>query len=83
MPRLLTKRQAAAFLGVSQPTFAAICPIQPIALGKGKRLERYDLIALNNWIETLSCANQTVVVDWLEQLDDKDANHPGQRNKTV
>ncbi len=82
-PRLLTRAQAAAFVGVSVPTFTAICPIRPIALGTSKRLERYDIIALSNWIESLSCDNQPAVVDWLDQLDVKDADHPGEGNKTV
>jgi hypothetical protein len=57
VPRLLKRQQAAAYCGVSVPTFAAICPIIPIALGVGKRLERYDIRDLDDWIETLKGNN--------------------------
>ena len=52
-PRLLTRQQAAAYCGVSVATFSANCPVAPLALGKGKRLERYDVHALDAWIDSL------------------------------
>ncbi len=51
--RLLTREQAAAYCGVSLPTFDSVCPVRPLALGAGKRLERYDVVALNEWIDRL------------------------------
>lgn len=52
--RLLTRAQAAAYCALSVPTFETICPVRPVALGAGKRLERYDVEALNEWIDRLS-----------------------------
>jgi hypothetical protein len=71
-PRLLTRRQAAAYCGVSLPTFMGICPVRPIALGTSKRLERYDLRALEQWIDTLSGDKASCGRDWLATLDAKD-----------
>jgi hypothetical protein len=45
--RLLTRAQA---------TFSALCPVQLVALGKDKRLERFDVVALDNWIDSISTA---------------------------
>ncbi len=53
-PRLLTREQAAIYCGVSGPTFSVHCPVRPISLGPGKRLERYDIHSLDRWIDTLS-----------------------------
>jgi hypothetical protein len=68
-PRLLTRQQAAAFIGVSEPTFMIVCPIRPIALGPGKRLERYDIRALEQWIDELGRRGASVRTDWLAVLD--------------
>jgi hypothetical protein len=72
VPRLLTREQAAAYCGVSLPTFMGICPVRPIALGAGKRLERYDLRALEQWIDTFSGDKASCGRDWLAALDAKD-----------
>jgi len=40
--RLLTKAEAASYCGVSVATFSALCPVRPVALGKGKRLGTQD-----------------------------------------
>lgn len=68
IPRLLKKQQAAAYCGVSIATFAAVCPVTPIALGEGKRLERYDIRDLDDWIETLRGNNSHGRKDWLSLL---------------
>jgi hypothetical protein len=72
VPRLFTREQAAAYCGVSLPTFMGICPVRPIALGAGKRLERYDLRALEQWIDTFSGDKASCGRDWLAALDAKD-----------
>jgi hypothetical protein len=59
-PRLLTKSQAAAYCGVSASTFRSICPVQAIALGAGIRLERYDIQALDQWIDRLSASVERI-----------------------
>lgn len=74
-PRLLTRQQAAAFIGVSEPTFLVVCPIRPIALGPGKRLERYDIRALDLWIDELG-QRELINTDWLAALD---TNHDDDR----
>jgi hypothetical protein len=71
LPRLLTREQAAVYCGVSLPTFMGICPVLPIALGASKRLERYDLHALEQWIDTFSHDKPSSGRDWLATLDAK------------
>jgi hypothetical protein len=70
MPRLLTRAQAAAYCGVSAPTFNARCPIRPVSLGPGKRLERFDLNALDRWIDALAAQDLKHEPDWLSRLDE-------------
>jgi hypothetical protein len=77
-PRLLTREQAAAYCGVSLRTFRNLCPIQPVALGTSKRLERYDLRALNQWIDTLPGDKASYGKDWLATLD---IDHDGHARK--
>lgn len=52
-PRLLTKTQAATYCGLSIPTFGSVCPVRPIALGVGVRMERYDVRDIDAWIDSL------------------------------
>ena len=52
-PRLLTRQQAASYCGVSVDTFNATCPVAAIAVGHGRRLERYDMVDLDEWIERM------------------------------
>jgi hypothetical protein len=46
-----------------------LCPVRPIALGADKRLERYDVVALNEWIDGLSQKGAKCNGDWLELMD--------------
>jgi hypothetical protein len=50
--RLLTKKEAAAYCGVSVPTFSKACPVTPAELYAG--LKRYDRRQLDAWIDTVS-----------------------------
>ncbi len=67
-PRLLTRAQAAAYCGVSVGSFSTLCPLSPIALGDDKRLERYDIVALNEWIDGLGSGSSELGKDWLREL---------------
>ncbi|MGJ4971512.1 helix-turn-helix transcriptional regulator [Bradyrhizobium sp. HKCCYLRH1073] len=69
IPRLLTRQQAAAYCGVSVPTFDGICPVKAIALGNGKRLERFDRISLDGWIDSLAQNGREMRKDWLAELE--------------
>lgn len=69
MPRLLTRVQAAAYCGVSAPTFNANCPVQPVSVGHGKRLERFDVRALDRWIDALATQGSQPDTDWLSRWD--------------
>ncbi len=71
MPRLLTKAEAAAYCGIGTATFEAHCPVRPIALGQSKRLERFDRVALNKWIDRLADDDDAVSRDWLAEMDDQ------------
>lgn len=68
-PRLLTRAQAAVYCGVSIPVFSTQCPVRPIALGPSKRLERYDIVALNRWIDEMSGEGPSTPKNWLSLLD--------------
>jgi hypothetical protein len=70
-PRLLTRRQAAEYCGVGIETFAMHCPVRPISLGPGKRLERYDIVALDRWIDLLNGRGTGSSRDWLAALEDE------------
>jgi hypothetical protein len=69
VPRLLTRREAAAYCGVSVPTFEGVCPVRPIALGNAKRLERFDRISLDGWINSLALNGPEIGKDWLAELE--------------
>jgi hypothetical protein len=71
-PRLLTRSQAAAYCGLSVGSFSTLCPVQPIALGNDKRLERFDVVALNQWIDSLKTDATMRGFDWLESMDAND-----------
>jgi hypothetical protein len=70
--RLLTKAEAAAYCGVSVTAFQTLCPVRPIALGNDKRLERFDVVALNQWIDSLKTDATKRGFDWLESMDAND-----------
>ena len=69
VPRLLTRQEAAAYCGVSVPTFDGVCPVKAIALGNGKRLERFDRISLDGWIDSLALNSRRMSKDWLAELE--------------
>ena len=63
--------EAAAYCGVSGPTFKAYCPLPPIKLGK--RI-LWDLRAIDRWLDALSApCSIGSSIDWLERLDNADA----------
>ena len=78
-PRLLSRAEAAAYCGVSVPTFTLICPIPPVALGKGKRLERYDIRSLDEWLDKLGNDGASLNNDWLAKLDSKNDRRSRER----
>ena len=71
-PRLLTRQQAAAYCGVGIETFAMHCPVRAVSLGPGKRLERYDIVALDRWIDRLNNGASTLSKSWLTAFEDED-----------
>jgi hypothetical protein len=79
-PRLLTRDQAAIYCGVSVPTLTVICPVKPIALGNNKRLVRYDVHRLDEWIDTLSQEGAVRDKDWLAALDGENDNRSRKGN---
>ena len=81
-PRLLDRSQAAAYCGISLAVFTARCPVRPLAMGQGKRLERYDIRDLDEWIDRLGARGaSSETVDWLEKMDAPDGNaRSGKRN---
>jgi hypothetical protein len=74
-PRLLDRSQAAAYCGISLAVFTARCPVGPLAMGQGKRLERYDIRDLDEWIDRLGARGvSSETVDWLEKMDAPNGN---------
>ena len=69
VPRLLTRQEAAVYCGVSVPTFEGICPVKAIALGNGKRLERFDRVSLDGWISSLAPGGPGMSKDWFAELE--------------
>jgi hypothetical protein len=43
--------------------------VRPIALGANRRLERYDIVALNEWVDGLGGRLLKRGRDWLEMMD--------------
>jgi predicted DNA-binding transcriptional regulator AlpA len=58
--RLINLAEAAAYCGVSTPVYARLCPVRPISLGPGKRLERFDVRDLDAWIDGLKGDNDNL-----------------------
>jgi hypothetical protein len=69
LPRLLTRAEAASYCGLSHTAFSTLCPVRPIALGNDKRLERFDVVALNKWIDRLAAGSGELGRDWLAVMD--------------
>ncbi len=67
--RLLTRAQAAVYCGFCSSTVSTLCPVRPISLGHDKRLERYDVVALNDWIDRLGEGSMQLGRDWLSAMD--------------
>jgi hypothetical protein len=56
--RLLTKAEAAAYLGICQNTFSAFCNVRSVSLADGRdRLVRYDVVDLDRWINQRKSAS--------------------------
>ncbi|MCW2284722.1 hypothetical protein M2323_002609 [Rhodoblastus acidophilus] len=79
-PRLLTKQQAAEYCGLSLATFSAVCPVAPLAMQRladgtsNKRLERFDVHLIDEWLDKLSQADGALSScdDWLSRMDKAD-----------
>jgi len=66
---MLTRQQAATYCGVSVAKFSLVCPVSPVALGEGKRMERYDIRSLDAWLDKLGDGGASLDNDWLAKLD--------------
>jgi hypothetical protein len=67
-PRLLSRDDAAAYCGISGPTFASECPVIPIKI---RTRVLYDRLQIDQWIDSLA-ANRPQSVprdDLLGRLD--------------
>jgi hypothetical protein len=78
-PRLLSRAEAAIYCGVSVPTFTLVCPISPVVLGEGKRLERYDIRSLDAWLDKLGNDGTSLDKDWLAKWDSEDGGRSRER----
>jgi hypothetical protein len=83
MKRLLTIAEAAEYLGVGREYVASQCPVKPIRIRSGQRGLRYDVRALDAWIDTLADTTEAAghaATDWLGQLD---GDHADQGRQSV
>ncbi|WP_028753674.1 helix-turn-helix transcriptional regulator [Rhizobium leucaenae] len=69
-PRLLTKSQAAQYCGLSAATFGGTCPVRPISLGVGVRMQRYDVRDIDKWIDSFKAgtASRSLADELLDAL---------------
>ena len=67
-PRLLSKRQAAAFCGMSIESFSGNCDVMPIRVQPGLRGLRYDIEDLADWIERKKTSSEVQPLDLIEAL---------------
>jgi excisionase family DNA binding protein len=77
LKRLLTIAEAAEYLGVGREFVLDRCPVKPLRIRPGQRGLRYDVRALDAWIDTLSDTNQASgrsASDWLGKLDGDNAD---------
>lgn len=71
-PRLLNGRMAAAYCGVSESTFRAVCPVKPVRLGKtiGKeRAIRWDKQDIDRWLDSKGAPAQHDASYWAEAVN--------------
>ena len=59
--RLLTAAEAAGYCGMSEGSFARLCPVKPISFGTCEKLRRFDVVALDGWIDRLNQGESTGV----------------------
>jgi hypothetical protein len=51
-PRMLSRKRAAAYCGVSVPMFNAWCPVMPVRASS--RVLLYDRVQIDRWLDALS-----------------------------
>ena len=67
--RLVNGKEAAEYLGLSPPTFKNLCAIKPINLGTGRKILRYDLLDIDEWIERQKGGlNDNRPTNWLDKV---------------
>lgn len=69
-PRLLKKTDAARYCGLDPTSFRRECPVRPVKLGD--KTFRYDVRALDKWLDALSGGPELTGDQWLGKLDDDD-----------
>lgn len=52
-PAALRLDQAAAYVGLSEPTFKKVCPVKPVKFTQSTRGQRYLRDRLDNWLADL------------------------------
>lgn len=70
--RLLGKKEAATYCGISPSTFTKVCSVRPVILGRDNQsLRRFDIRDLDAWIDSRKIANEnqplanTAIIDRL------------------
>ena len=68
-PRMLTKRQAAAYCGTTQADVARNVVVTEFSNGR----KRYDRKGLDRWLDSLGGGQQGEEVSWADCFDDQSA----------
>lgn len=70
-PRLLSAELAAAYCGVSIPTFEGRCPVIPVKMGSRVL---YDRNKVDQWLDSLTAQGPTLdPEDWARRVRDAHA----------
>jgi len=68
--RMLLKKDAAAYLGVSTPVFDRTVNVRPVSYGDNGNIRRYDRADLDAWIDRQKDGGRTMTSDdWLARFD--------------
>lgn len=67
--RLLTRTEAARYCAVSVSTFDRICGVAPILLSGASKLKRFDIIDLDEWIDSHKVANNNLKITNSDIID--------------
>jgi hypothetical protein len=80
-PRLLNQQEAASYCGICVAVFKSACPVEPLLIAG--RIQRWDRVALDRWIDGLSAGGKPAEMDlgaaWDAWQDKPKMKEPGRK----